>query len=181
MSRNEERQAEIVNIFKIIKYFFFPSKFFKICMLKTNIKHYLVGFLHGFISLQHEVPFFFFFKLYFISFWPCCMVCGDRPWPGIEPRPMAVKMPSPYTGLPGNSHEELPLPFMAMWVPWWPIFPAFTYLKIPLFHLLFDLFYWSIQLIYSVISAVQQWFSYTQIWYTYFFIFLLWFITKYWI
>ena len=52
--------------------------------------------------------FFFFFKLYFISFWPCCMVCGDCPWPGIEPRPMAVKVPSPYTGLPGNSHEELP-------------------------------------------------------------------------
>ena len=36
-------------------------------MLKTNIKHYLVGFLHGFISLQPEVPFFFFF-LNFILF-----------------------------------------------------------------------------------------------------------------
>ena len=118
-------------------------------MLKTNIKHYLVVFLHGFISLQPEVPFFFF--LTWFHFGHAAWFVGIIPWPGIEPRPTAVKVPSPYTGLPRNSREEPPLPFMAMWVPWWPIFLTLTYLKIPLFHLWLYLFYWSIQLIYSVV------------------------------
>ena len=29
-------------------------------------------------------------------YWPCCMACGiSVPPPGIEPRPLAVKVPSP--------------------------------------------------------------------------------------
>lgn len=94
---------------------------------------------------------FFFFNFILFHFGHTAWLVGTAPWPGAKPRPMAWKCQVLTTGLPANPREELPLPVTAVWVPWRPVFPTSTYLKMPIFHLWFYLFYWRIQLTHSVV------------------------------